>query len=137
NQVLASIEKEKKILQIKNKIYHNNLAKNKKDNIPLLQELKKIYGEEESEKRFKNKIKQFSKKKFKLKRTQKHRQFYRKNKKYIKKRQLPGFKKKRSFKKVLKNGHEAFQNMMSLNNNELKRAERKKRQSDEEEEMER
>ncbi|MDN6291037.1 MAG: relaxase MobL, partial [Tetragenococcus koreensis] len=28
NQVLASIEKEKKILQIKNKIYHNNLAKN-------------------------------------------------------------------------------------------------------------
>jgi hypothetical protein len=132
--VLTSIEKEKKILQIKNKIYHNNLAKNKKDNIPLLKELKKIYGEEESEKRFKNKIKQFSKKNFKLKRPQQHRRFYRKNRKYIKKRLLPRFKTKRSFKKALKNGHEAFQRMTSLNNNELKRAQQKKRQSDEEEE---
>lgn len=133
-QVLASIEKEKKILQIKNKIYHNNLEKNKKDNIPLLKELKKIYGEEESRNRFKNKIKQNSKKKFKLKRPQQHRRFYRKNKKYIKKHQLPVFKTKRSFKKVLENGHEAFQNMISLNNNELKRAQQKKRQSDDEEE---
>lgn len=133
-EVLSSIEKEKKILQIKNKIYHNNLAKNKKDNILLLKELKKIYEEEESRNRFKNKIKQKSKKKFKLKRPQQHRRFYRKNKKYIKKRQLPRFKTKRSFKKVLENGHEAFQNMISLNNNEIKRAQQKKRQSDEEEE---
>lgn len=136
-EALASIGKEKKVLQIKNKIYHNNLLKNKRDNIPLLKELKTIYGEEKSEKFFQKKIKQFSKQKIKLKRPQKHRRFYRKNKKYIKKRLLPRFKTKRSFKKALQNGHEAFQSMTSLSNNELKRAQQKKRQSDEEEEMER
>ncbi|WP_264653783.1 relaxase MobL [Lactococcus lactis] len=133
-EALAFIGKEKKILQIKNKIYHNNLSKNKKDNIPLLKELKTIYGEEKSEKLFKKKIKQFSKQKIKLKRPQKSRRFYRKNKKYIKKRLLPRFKTKCSFKKALRNGHEAFQSMTSLSNNELKRAQQKKRQSDEEEE---
>ena len=66
-EILDVIEKEEKILQIKNKIYHNNLLKNKKENIPLLKELRIIYEEEKQGKRFKNKFKPISKKRFKLK----------------------------------------------------------------------
>jgi hypothetical protein len=65
-EILDVIEKEEKILQIKNKIYHNNLLKNKKENIPLLKELRIIYEEEKQGKRFKNKFKPISKKRFKL-----------------------------------------------------------------------
>ena len=136
-EILDVIEKEEKILQIKNKIYHNNLLKNKKENIPLLKELRIIYEEEKQGKRFKNKFKPISKKRFKLKRPQKHQRFYRKNKKYRKNPILPAHKAKHSFKQALKNSHEAFQSMASFSNNELKRAQRKKRQSDEEEEKER
>lgn len=103
----------------------------------MLKELKIIYGEEKQGKRFKNKFKPISKKRFRLKRPQKHQRFYRKNKKYRKNPILPAHKAKHSFKQALKNSHEAFQSMASFSNNELKRAQRKKRQSDEEEEKER
>ncbi|MEY8514898.1 relaxase MobL [Lactococcus taiwanensis] len=134
SEALRMLEKEKKILQIKKQIYSNNLAHRKKENRLLFQELKEMYGVYGKEK----KERRDSSKKLRLCRPVLHQKFHRRNKKRKKKRLLRSNLVKNSsdapLRKVLQNSHEFFQRLIFISNDELKRAQQRKRQSDREEE---